>query len=257
VWDYGDQKRIVKQLKLFRTFHRTPCGCVREPIIWEWFKLENLELFDPTAKEYYWDEFLQQCTHTTKENRNLIELSTKRNGSRRAWTGNSAVALRLKMLAWTLHFVSKNSAGEKPIEQRMDSGRRALSPMETASRLPEDTGNTSPGKVLPGDAQNRARQAKVKRLEATCWWRARDDSHGNENGSGSTGMEKQQLENPADEKIEAPLSKDSGRQIQNLAEATENFRVTNARQTEGWNDWEKTKKGRPEHLSEIQRDWAK
>jgi hypothetical protein len=52
------------------------------------------------------------------ENQNLIELSTKQNGiRRRAWTGNSAVALRLKMLAWTLHFASKNSVGEKPIEQ--------------------------------------------------------------------------------------------------------------------------------------------
>jgi hypothetical protein len=98
------------------------------------------------------------------KNQNLIELSTKRNGSRRrAWTGNSAMALRLKMLAWTLHFVSKNSAGEKPIEQLMDSGRRALSRMETASRLPEDTGSMSPGGVLPGDVHNRARQAKVKK----------------------------------------------------------------------------------------------
>jgi hypothetical protein len=146
------------------------------------------------------------------------------------------MALRLKMLAWTLHFVSKNSAGEKPIEQLMDSGRRALSRMETASRLPEDTGSMSPGGVLPGDVHNRARQAKVKKPEATCRWRTRDDSHRNENGSDSTETEKQQLENPTDEIIEAPLSKDSGRQIQNLAEATDNFRITNARRTEGWND---------------------
>jgi hypothetical protein len=118
----------------------------------------------------------------------------------------------------------------------MDSGRRALSRMQTASRLPEDTRNTSPCGVLPGDVQNRARQAKVKKPEATCRWRARDDSHENQNDSSSTGTEKQQLENPADEKIEAPLSKDSGHRIQNHAEATDNFRVTNAHRTESWND---------------------
>jgi hypothetical protein len=76
----------------------------------------------------------------------------------------------------------------------------------------------------------------VKKPEATCRWRAHDDSHENQNDSSSTGTEKQQLENPADEKIEAPLSKDSGHRIQNHAEATDNFRVTNAHRTESWND---------------------
>jgi hypothetical protein len=31
---------------------------------------KNLELFDPIAQEYDWDEFLQQSPHTTSENQN-------------------------------------------------------------------------------------------------------------------------------------------------------------------------------------------
>jgi hypothetical protein len=50
-----------------QAFHRTPGGRVREITVGERFELDNLELFDPAAREYDRDEFLQQSPHTRTE----------------------------------------------------------------------------------------------------------------------------------------------------------------------------------------------
>jgi hypothetical protein len=64
-----DKTQTKNQFMSSQAFHRTPCGRVQETTVWEWLELGNLEFFDPVAREYDRDKFLQQFN----QNINKIE----------------------------------------------------------------------------------------------------------------------------------------------------------------------------------------
>jgi hypothetical protein len=49
-----------------QAFFRITGGRVQEAVVWEQLVYKNLKLFNPTAQEYYQDEFLQQSTPNQK-----------------------------------------------------------------------------------------------------------------------------------------------------------------------------------------------
>jgi hypothetical protein len=68
-------------------FHRTPGGRIREITVEEQFKLRNLELFDPVAREQH--RLLPATIHTQTKHTSSKETQ---NANRRSWLGSGLQA---------------------------------------------------------------------------------------------------------------------------------------------------------------------